>query len=258
MSLDNQKVLLVGAATGIGLSTLESLLRAGARVIVADNKLKLLEKNTQALAKEYPKQFECHWLDLADQVKVLESVDAWQQKELFNHLVCCAGVLHVGPLHELSMSTIKQTFDVNTFGVLALMQAISKTMKTQGSGSMVIVGSNAANTPRQSIGAYGASKSALHMMVKCVGIELAPFGIRCNIVSPGSTDTPMQRQLWTENYGEKEVIEGDINQFRLGIPLAKLAQPEDIANAILFLLSKAASHITMHDLRVDGGATLDN
>ncbi|MBF4395289.1 SDR family NAD(P)-dependent oxidoreductase, partial [Vibrio anguillarum] len=101
----------------------------------------MLEKNTQALAKEYPKQFECHWLDLADQVKVLESVDAWQQKELFNHLVCCAGVLHVGPLHELSMSTIKQTFDVNTFGVLALMQAIAKTMKTQGSGSMVIVGS---------------------------------------------------------------------------------------------------------------------
>ncbi|MFY2509042.1 2,3-dihydro-2,3-dihydroxybenzoate dehydrogenase [Vibrio pectenicida] len=258
MSLDNKKVLLVGAATGIGLSVLESLLREGAIVTVADKQIDLLIKNTQFLLKMYSNKFECHWLDLAEHTQVAEIVEAWQQQGTFDHLVCCVGLLHVGSLHELPIAAVKHTFDVNTFGVLALMQTVAKSMKFKGLGSMVIVGSNAANTPRQSIGAYGASKAALHMMVKCMGIELSPFGIRCNIVSPGSTDTPMQRQLWTESYGESEVIAGDLSQFRLGIPLAKLAQPQDIANAILFLLSDAAGHITMHDLRVDGGATLDN
>ncbi|EOX4788279.1 2,3-dihydro-2,3-dihydroxybenzoate dehydrogenase [Vibrio alginolyticus] len=258
MSLDNQRILLVGAATGIGLSTLEHLLNAGARVLVADKQIDLLNKNTQVLAQRYPTQFECRWLDLNNQSGIVEIVESWQQQAAFDHLVCCAGVLHVGALHELSIDVVKQTFETNTFGVLALMQTLAKGMKSQGSGSMVIIGSNAANTPRNAIGAYGASKAALHMMVKCMGIELAQFGIRCNIVSPGSTDTPMQRQLWTENYAEAEVIAGDSSQFRLGIPLAKLARPEDIANTILFLLSDAANHITMHDLRVDGGATLDN
>ncbi|MYM58167.1 2,3-dihydro-2,3-dihydroxybenzoate dehydrogenase [Vibrio sp. OCN044] len=258
MLLENKNVLLVGAATGIGLSVLESLLREGARVTVADKQIELLVSNTERLAHAYPDKFACHWLDLSNQEEVTERVEVWQKQCPFDHLVCCAGMLHVGALHELPMEVVKQTFDVNTFGVLALMRSVASSMKFRKTGTMVIVGSNAANTPRHSIGAYGASKAALHMMVKCMGIELAPFGIRCNIVSPGSTDTPMQRQLWTESYGETEVIAGDSSQFRLGIPLAKLAEPQDIANAILFLLSDAAGHITMHDLRVDGGATLDN
>ncbi|MFA0707166.1 SDR family oxidoreductase, partial [Vibrio sp. 10N.222.48.A3] len=108
------------------------------------------------------------------------------------------------------------------------------------------------------MGAYAASKSALHMFVKSIGIELAPLGIRCNIVSPGSTRTEMQLQLWNESYGEEQVIAGDATQFRLGIPLNKIAEPKDIAQSILFLMSNAANHITMHDLRIDGGATLDN
>lgn len=258
MSLKNKKILLVGAASGIGLSVLDSLLSAGANVTVADKQIDLLKQNSESLFPQYSEQFQCHYLDLADHRSITLSVDIWQEQGAFDHLVCCAGVLHIGALHELPLETVKRTFDINTFGVLALMQAVAKTMKNQHSGSMVIVGSNAANTPRQSIGAYGASKAALHLMVKCIGIELASFGIRCNIVSPGSTDTPMQRQLWTDDYGEPEVIAGDASQFRLGIPLNKLAQPKDIAHAVLFLLSDAAGHITMHDLRVDGGATLDN
>nr|WP_321274735.1 SDR family NAD(P)-dependent oxidoreductase [uncultured Vibrio sp.] len=165
MSLDNQRVLLVGAATGIGLSTLEHLLSAGARVIVADKQIDLLKKNTQSLAQRYPMQFDCCWLDLSDQSRLVEMLDSWQQQAAFDHLVCCAGVLHVGALHELPIDVVKQTFEINTFGVLVLMQTLAKGMKSHGSGSMVIVGSNAANTPRNAIGAYGASKAALHMMV---------------------------------------------------------------------------------------------
>jgi 2,3-dihydro-2,3-dihydroxybenzoate dehydrogenase len=81
--------------------------------------------------------------------------------------------------------------------------------------------------------------------------------VRCNIVSPGSTDTAMQRQLWSGPESAQAVIRGSLDNFRLGIPLGRLAQAEDIAQAVCFLASDRARHITMHDLRVDGGATLD-
>lgn len=146
---------------------------------------------------------------------------------------------------------------MNAFGVLACMQGVASSMKARQQGSMVIIGSNAANTPRMSIGAYGASKAALHMLVKCIGMELAPYGIRCNLVSPGSTRTAMQQQLWTEQYGEAQVIAGDAAQFRLGSRSIN-CRASGYCSSGSVLLSDKAGHITLHDLRVDGGATLDH
>mgnify|MGYP002622198158 FL=1 len=96
------------------------------------------------------------------------------------------------------------------------------------------------------------------MLVRCLGLELAAQGVRCNIVAPGSTLTPMQTGMWTEDggAGERAVIEGSLDAYRTGIPLKKLATPEDIAGAVMFMLSDQAGHVTMADLYVDGGATL--
>ncbi|MGW5072883.1 SDR family oxidoreductase [Rhodococcus sp. NPDC004095] len=124
-------------------------------------------------------------------------------------------------------------------------------------GVIVGVSSNAAPTPRTSMAAYGASKAAATAYLRSLGLELAPHGVRCNIVSPGSTDTPMLRGMWSREDESAAVIAGDASAFRLGIPLGRLAQPEDIAQTVLFLCSDAARHVTLHDLRVDGGATLD-
>ena len=85
---------------------------------------------------------------------------------------------------------------------------------------------------------------------------MAPYGVRCNLVSPGSTNTPMQRGMWQDETGEQNTINGFPEQFKLGIPLGKIAQPQEIADAILFLASDRASHITMQDIVIDGGATL--
>ena len=105
--------------------------------------------------------------------------------------------------------------------------------------------------------AYGASKAAATAYLRSLGLELAPHGIRCNVVSPGSTDTPMLRGMWSGDDESPAVIAGDAASFRLGIPLGRIARPEDIAQTVLFLCSDAARHVTLHDLRVDGGATLD-
>lgn len=85
---------------------------------------------------------------------------------------------------------------------------------------------------------------------------MAALGIRCNIVAPGSTLTPMQTGMWADASGAARVIAGDPASFRTGIPLGKLATPDDIAAATMFLLSDQAGHVTMADLYVDGGATL--
>ncbi|UTV30749.1 2,3-dihydro-2,3-dihydroxybenzoate dehydrogenase [Photobacterium atrarenae] len=259
LSLIGQTVLVTGAARGIGLSVTQTLLGAGANVIATDVNLDLLLANTEALQAQHPAQLQCDRLDLKSPQTIPAVIASLNDKYgPITDLASCAGILHLGSLSEMDFTAVQDTFMVNAFGALAVMQALSGSMKQAGRGAMVVVGSNAANTPRPNMGAYPASKAALHMMVKSIGIELAPHGIRCNLVSPGSTRTEMQQQLWTESYGESQVIAGDTAQYRLGIPLQKIAEPEDIANTVLFLLSEAANHITMHDLRVDGGATLDN
>ncbi len=128
--------------------------------------------------------------------------------------------------------------------------------RRQRGGAIVTVASDAAHTPRIGMSAYGASKAALKSLALTVGLELAGSGVRCNLVSPGSTDTDMQRTLWVSDDAEQQRIRGFGEQFKLGIPLGKIARPQEIANTILFLASSHASHITLQDIVVDGGSTL--
>src|SRR5690606_41984778 len=123
-------------------------------------------------------------------------------------------------------------------------------------GSGGVGGSEAEGVHRQNMAAYAATKAAIAMLTRCVGLELAGHGIRCNILAPGSTLTPMQTGMWADESGAAKVIAGDPSSYRTGIPLGKLAAPEDIAAAAMFLLSDQAGQITMTDLYVDGGATL--
>ncbi len=124
-------------------------------------------------------------------------------------------------------------------------------------GSIVVLSSNAAAIPRTAMAEYAASKAAATSYTRSVGLAVAGHGIRVNVVSPGSTLTPMLTGMWTCDADRERVLTGTPEQFRLGIPLGRIADPADIASTAVFLLSDAARHITMHDLRVDGGATLD-
>ncbi|APT93355.1 2,3-dihydro-2,3-dihydroxybenzoate dehydrogenase [Corynebacterium phocae] len=150
-------------------------------------------------------------------------------------------------------------FAVNFGGTVNVVAPVARQMCQQGSGAVVVVSSNAATTPRVGMASYGASKAAVTAWTKTLALECAPHGVRCNVVSPGSTRTPMLEGMWAPGADESAaVIAGNQDTYRLGIPLGKLAQPQDVAAACLFLISPAAGHITMHDMRVDGGATLDS
>lgn len=242
--------LVTGARQGIGAAVASLLAEAGATVVATD-----CRSWPEDPAADPPmwRQF----MDVTDESSVRDRV-TWVEEALgpIDILVNVAGVLRTGPVVESTLDDWEALFAVNARGVYLVSREVTRHMLPRNRGCVVTVASNAAGVPRAGMAAYAASKAASTMLTKSLGLELAPAGIRCNIVAPGSTDTPMQRGMWTDECNEQAVVEGNLSAYRVGIPLGRMAQPADIAHAVLFLASDQARHITMHDLYVDGGATL--
>jgi 2,3-dihydro-2,3-dihydroxybenzoate dehydrogenase len=233
--------MVTGAAQGIGEAVTRALSSAGALVGGCD------------LASPSSGDAGAYRLDVRDPGAVEETV-ARIERELgpIDILVNVAGVLYPGDVVDTGDERWQQTFAVNADGVFHTCRAVARRMIPRGRGVIVTVGSNAAGVPRTGMAAYAASKAAATLFTKCLGLELAEHGIRCNVVSPGSTDTAMQRGLQTLD----AAVAGDLGRYRVGIPLGRVADPADVADSVVFLASDRARHITMHDLYVDGGATL--
>ncbi len=248
-------VLVTGAASGIGAAVARALLAQGARVAAFD----LDDAGLDALRTHAaPDQLHLAKVDVADSAAVTQAVAAAEAAiGPLDKLACVAGVLQMGKIIDLTDEQWAHPFAVNATGAFNVCRAVARGMIERRRGSIVNVSSNAATTPRAGMGAYAASKAAVSQLTRCLALELAEYGIRCNIVSPGSTDTEMQRAMWRQGSSREAVIDGSLAGYRLGIPLRKIATPEEVAESVLFLLSDRASHVTLHDLRVDGGATLD-
>jgi 2,3-dihydro-2,3-dihydroxybenzoate dehydrogenase len=253
-SLSGQVVVVTGAAGGIGSGIVERVSAEGACVAAVDvDTAGLAGLRGGGSVRDYQ-------VDVTSATAVDDLV-ARVERELgpINALVNAAGILHPGTVLETTPKSWEDTLAVNTTGVYLMSRAVSRQLVRHRGGAIVTVASNAASIARMGMAAYAASKAASIAFTKCLGLELAEHGIRCNVVSPGSTDTPMLRALFSDGGEADEVIEaieGTPRDFRVGIPLRRLAAPEDIAAAVMFLLSSDARHVTMHDLIVDGGATL--
>ncbi|MDA3630608.1 2,3-dihydro-2,3-dihydroxybenzoate dehydrogenase [Saccharopolyspora sp. WRP15-2] len=245
--------IVTGAGQGIGAAVTRALVELGATVAAVDRN----SEQVEAVAAELGDQVRAFQADVADAAAAAEVVEQ-AEAELgpVEVLANVAGVLQVGTVQEITDEDWQRTFAVNTTGVFNFSRAVAERMIPRKRGSIVTVSSNAAGVPRHGMAAYAASKAAATMFTKSLGLELAEHGIRCNVVAPGSTDTDMQRGMWADERGAERVIAGSPEAFKVGIPLRKLATPEDIADAVVFLASEQAKHITMHDLYVDGGATL--
>ncbi|MBB4684141.1 2,3-dihydro-2,3-dihydroxybenzoate dehydrogenase [Amycolatopsis jiangsuensis] len=251
VGIDGRVALVTGAARGIGAAVAAALAEAGAVVAAVDVDEDGLRSVTED-GRITP--FAADVRDPAAVARVVEDVE--QRLGPIGVGVSVAGILRPGAVCDTSDEDWADTFAVNATGVFTVLREMARRMRPRGSGSLVTVGSNAAGVPRSGMAAYAASKAAATMLSRCLGLELAGSGVRCNIVSPGSTDTAMQRLLWTDENGPAQVIAGNPEQFRAGIPLGRIADPADIADAVLFLASDRARHITMQNLYVDGGATL--
>ncbi len=244
--------LVTGAAQGIGAAVVRALARDGCRVAATD----VQETAVRRLAATLD---HVHGLPLdvrrtADVDRTVRHVE--DTLGPIDVLVNVAGVLRVAPVVDTADADWHAVVDVNAGGVFRLSRAVARHMVPRRRGVIVTVASNAAGVPRMHLAAYAAAKAAAAHFTRCLGLELAGHGIRCNVVSPGSTDTAMQRGMWTAGAGPDAVIAGAPELFRTGIPLGRIADPADVADAVAFLASDRARHITLQDLYVDGGAAL--
>jgi 2,3-dihydro-2,3-dihydroxybenzoate dehydrogenase len=249
--------LVTGAAGGIGTAVARALAAAGHPIALLDR-----DERVHAVADQLRGHgaSACGLVgDVADADSVRAAAAA-TERELgpIGVLVNVAGVLRTGPILELDDEDWAACLAVNATGVWNTGRAVGRLMRARGSGSIVTVASNAATVPRVGMAAYSAAKAAAVMVTRSLALELAP-SVRCNVVCPGSTDTVMLRSLWPDpddDRGAETAVVGSPEAFRLGIPLGRIAEPEDIARAVVFLAGEDARHITLQTLTVDGGATL--
>jgi len=250
-------IVVTGAARGIGAAIAKKLLQQGYQVVGIDRQ----ENPEQWEIKQKLEDSEIsRWQGFQQDITEKESTELLLNQILRQYdvtgLVNAAGVLIMRSMLKAKTEDWETLFAVNVMAPIAISQQLAKHFCEKKQGSIVTISSNSSRMPRIQLGMYATTKAALSHYCRNLALEIAPHQVRLNIVSPGSTLTQMQQQLWTDNSPPPAVIDGDLTQYRTGIPLRKLAQPEDIANTVSFLLSDQASQITMQEIVVDGGATL--
>lgn len=253
---DGRVALVAGAAQGIGAAAAGLLAARGAILALMDRDGDALQAGAQALRGKGAVVHTCT-IDLAELDAASDAIDEFSRRlGGIDHFAHVAGILRVGDVLDMDVSDWDACMAVNARALMGTTRAVARIMVRRGRGSIVAVGSNAAAVPRAGMAAYAASKAAAAQYLRCLALELAPHGVRCNVVSPGSTDTPMQWAFAPDEAARAAILRGAPDRYRLGIPLGRIAEPEDIAEGVCFLLSDRARHIALHDLRIDGGATL--
>lgn len=254
--LEGSVTVVTGGAQGIGAGVAGKLVQAGGRVVLVDRSadgLAAAAAELRARGGEVDEQA----VDITD----AEAVRAMTAAIVARHgridgLVNCAGVLHLEGVLDHDASAFERVLRVNVYGTFLVTQAVAAEMARRRRGSIVTIASIAGHQPRFRQAAYCASKAAVAQLMRVFGLELAGRGVRCNCVSPGPTETPMVLEMIRKSGGPEKILRGVPEEFRLGVPLGRIARVDDIARSVLFLLSDDASHVTMQDLVVDGGHTL--
>ncbi|MGA7778196.1 MAG: SDR family oxidoreductase [Paraburkholderia sp.] len=235
----DRSFLVTGASSGIGRSTVELLCASGANVVAA-------ARNVNELAR-LAEETGCEplMLDVSDPAAIDEAL---AEVEGFDGLVNCAGIA----LLERAIDTTAESFDrvmaVNARSAALIARHVARGMITaKRAGSIVNVSSQAGLVALDDHLSYSASKAAMDAITRALCIELGPYGIRVNSVNPTVTLTPMAVQAWSDPAKRDPALQG--------IPLRRFAQPHEVAEPILFLLSDAGSMISGVALPIDGGYT---
>lgn len=241
------RVLITGAGSGIG--------RALAHILAGNSgdrgRLMLVDRDADGLRDAAGSLRDSGATVITQAADLLDAdtparvvAEAGRQFGGLDGIASNAGIIQSAPLVELAAGEFDRIFAINTRATWLLGKAAHPLLK-ESRGAIVATASVSAEHPTPPLGAYSASKAALVMLVQQMAVEWGPDGIRCNCVSPGPTLTPMTAGAYS-NPKLKQQREANI-------PLRRLGRPEDIANAIAFLLSPAGAYISGVNLAVDGG-----
>lgn len=259
MSPDGSVVAVTGAASGIGFETARHLAASGASVALIDIDAAALAHAERAIPHAEGQLLSIS-ADTAETPQMESAVRTITGRfGRLDGLVANAGIrMRSTPVTELEDEVWDRLMRVNLRGVFVACRAGARPMIAAGSGAMVAVASISGHTPRLGQSAYCASKAGVIQLVRTLALELAEHHIRVNAVSPGTVNTAILRQAMAHEGAQvlHERIHGSAARFRPGIPLRRIAEPEDVAATILFLLSPAARHITGQTIFVDGGESI--
>ncbi len=244
--LENKVAVITGGSRGIGFATAEAFLAEGATVVVCGSRQESADKAVAQLKEKFPQgKVSGIWPDLASYTDVKAAFDGVAaQYGTIDILVNNAGISDSTPFTSYTEETMNKVIDLNIKGVYNCTRAVVDGMVAKGAGVILSTSSVVSKYGQPSGVGYPTSKFAVNGLTLSLARELGPKGIRVNAVAPGITYTDMMRAV------PKEVIDPLIAQ----IPLRRLGQPEDIANAFVFLASDKGSYITGQVLYVDGMA----
>ena len=236
--LKGKTAVVTGGTRGIGLAITKKYLENGANVAIAGSREETVEKALSQL-QDYKDNVMGIWPDLCNPEEVAAAFAS--VKERFGSLDILAN--NAG-IYDYTLEEFSKILDINLKAVFVCSQAAARIMKEQGSGVIINTSSMVAEYGQPSGCGYPATKFAVNGITKSLARELAKDGIRVNAVAPGVTKTDMVAAL------PKELVD----RISAGIPLGRPGDPEDVANAFLYLASDMASYVTGIVLRVDGAA----
>ncbi|HUN76931.1 MAG TPA: glucose 1-dehydrogenase [Steroidobacteraceae bacterium] len=249
-NFSGKTALVMGATAGIGQATVEAFARAGANVVFAGlggDAGRAIEREVRHKTRAQVHFIEC---DVRRQAEV--EAAAGEVVERFGSLdiaVNNAGIEgRFGPVQDATADDFEQIIGVNLRGVWHGLKAQIPRMLTGGRGAIVNTASSAGVTGIANVALYTASKHAVVGLTKATALELADSGIRVNAVAPGPVDTGLLHRMVAGHI--------DISAIAASVPMRRISRPEEIAGAILWLCSDAASYVTGHTLVVDGGMTV--
>lgn len=244
-SLEGKRVLVTGASSGIGRGIAIECSRMGAKVVISGrNEARLQE--TLAMMQN-PDEHQMLLADLAIDEDIQGLVD--KIEEGLDGIVLCAGFTIVKPFKFVSPQDIEAIMDVNYKAPVILSQKLLKKKKINKNASIVFISSVSGvfvSAPAAAL--YSGSKGAVNGVAKAMALDLSPRGIRVNCVNPGMVDT----NIFSKGDITQEQLEEDVKHY----PLGRYGKPEDIAFAVVYLLSDASAWVTGTNLKIDGGLTL--
>jgi len=246
MLLDNKTAVLTGSNRGIGKKILEVFSMNGAKVFacVRENN-DSFKSYVDKLEKKTKNQIITIKLDLSNEEEIKNAANEIVSLKIpIDILINNAGIIHNSIFQMTSINKFKEIFDINFFSQALFTQYILKSMVKNKKGSIVNISSTSGIDGNAGRSAYSASKAALISQSKALSRELGIHNIRVNTIAPGLTNTDMMKNNTTKN-----VIENVLKD----VSLKRLADPEEIANAVLLLSSDLSSYITGQTIRVDGG-----
>ena len=244
MMLTGKTAIVTGGTRGIGLAIVKKYLENGANVAVAGSRQETVEKALAQL-QAYEGRVMGIWPDLCDPAAVAQAFASVKEKfGSVDILANNAGVSSRTSLYDYTLEEFSKIMDVNVKAVFVCSQAAARIMKEQGGGVILNTSSMVAEYGQPSGCGYPASKFAVNGLTRSLARELAKDHIRVNAVAPGVTRTDMVAALPQEL----------VDRISAGIPLGRVGEPVDIANAYLYLASDMASYVTGVTLRVDGAA----